>query len=109
MKNKLFIPRKIEGEGSRWEQWNKIQPFKDGIQINQYDLDGIKQGYWEDYYLNGVLSYKGSFINGKKDGVWEEYWRNGKLYSKGLYGNDLMNGMWEYYDINGNLLKKELY
>jgi antitoxin component YwqK of YwqJK toxin-antitoxin module len=106
MKNKLFIPRKLSGEGSRWLEWNKEQPVVNGIQINQYDLDGIKQGYWEDYYLNGVLSYKGSFINGKKDGVWEEYWRNGKLYSKGNYVNGIWEGNWEWYYDNGKIWKR---
>ena len=52
-KQKLFIPRKIEGEGSRWGEWNKEQPTKviDGkeVRINQWDLDGKKQGYWEAF------------------------------------------------------------
>ena len=69
-KKKLFIPRDLSGENSRWNIWNKEQPIKDGIRINQYTHDGIKTGYWEYYYLKGQLDSKGNYINGKKDGYW---------------------------------------
>ena len=85
---KIFIPRKLSGENSRWEQWNKEQPIKDGVRINQYDSEGRRQGYWEYYYSNGNLSSKGNYINGKNDGVWEFYWNNGNLpLSKELYSD----------------------
>jgi len=48
-KKKLFIPRRLSGEDSRWVQWNKYQPIVDGVQINQYTHDGKKEGYWEEY------------------------------------------------------------
>jgi antitoxin component YwqK of YwqJK toxin-antitoxin module len=85
-KKKLFIPRKLSGEDSRWVDWNKDQPIKDGERINQYNVNtGEKDGYWEEYFDNGQLMYKGSFINGLRDGIWEWYWSNGQLMSKGSY------------------------
>jgi len=86
-KKKLFIPRRLSGENSRFIQWNKEQPIVNGVQINQYTHDGKKTGIWEEYWSNGNLYSKGSYINDKKDGIWEEYWSNGQLMSKGLYKN----------------------
>ena len=74
-KKKLFRPIGLSGEDSRWTKWNKEQPIKDGIRINQYTRDGKKDGYWEEYWENGKLESKGSYKDGKEDGVWEHYWR----------------------------------
>ncbi len=109
-KKKLFIPRKLSGEESRWADWNKMQPIVDGVRINQYDINtGIKQGYWEKYHSNGQLNYKGSFINGKYDGLWEVYYENGLLYYTGMYKNGKYDGIWEYYYPDGELMFKALY
>ena len=110
MKNKLFIPRKLFGEGSRWLEWNKLQPVVNGIQINQYDMDGRKQGYWEDYYVGSDdIFSKGNYKNGDRDGYWEWYYDNGKLNSKGSYINGDRDGYWEAYYDNGNLGSKGSY
>ena len=108
-KKKLFIPRRLSGEGSRWEQWNKEQPIKDGNPINQYDNEGFKQGYWEEYHDNGELFFKGNYKDDKKDGYWEYYWSNGNVYSKGNYKNGGYDGEWFYYHPDGRLEYKELY
>ena len=106
-KKKLFIPRKLSGEDSRWADWNKDQPIVDGVRINQYDINtGKKEGIWEEYFDNGKLYYKGSFNNGKKDGYWEYYRDNGQLWSKGSYNNDERDGIWEKYRKNGQLESK---
>jgi antitoxin component YwqK of YwqJK toxin-antitoxin module len=79
MKNKLFIPRKLSDDDSRYSDWNNSQPVVNGVRINQYDLDGRKQGYWESYYLSGQLQSKGNYVNGEADGYWEYHWRNGSI------------------------------
>ena len=133
---KLFIPRKLEGEGSRWGQWNKEQPIANGIQINQYDINGkpigywdnwndwdtdepttgkgffikgLKNGMWEEYSNVSELIGKGIYKNGEKEGVWESYWKNGNLAEKGSYKNGEKEGVWEQYLINGQLLNKGSY
>jgi antitoxin component YwqK of YwqJK toxin-antitoxin module len=133
-KKKLFIPRKLSGEDSRWADWNKDQPIKDGIRINQYDINtgkkegiweeyysngqletkglyknNLRDGYWEEYYDNGQLWNKGSFKNGDRDGYWEEYWSNGQLYSKLSFKNGKEEGYWESYSKNGVIYFKGLY
>jgi antitoxin component YwqK of YwqJK toxin-antitoxin module len=109
-KKKLFIPRKLSGEDSRWAQWNKDQPIVDGLRINQYDINtGKKQGIWEEYHYNGQLWFKGSYKNNLRDGYWEEYWSNGQLWFKGSYKNGEKDGIWEKYYDNGQLMFKGSY
>jgi antitoxin component YwqK of YwqJK toxin-antitoxin module len=108
-KKKLFIPRKLSGEGSRWEQWNNSQPIINGKPINQYDGEGRKQGYWEHNANDDEYKRSGSYINDKKVGVWEWYYDDGQLWYKGLFVNDKMEGIWEFYDENGKLFNKKLF
>ena len=105
---KLFIPRKLSGEGSRWSDWNKEQPIVDGVRINQYDMDGRKTGIWESYH-NGKLDSKGSYKDDKKEGIWESYWSNGQLFFKRSYKDGEQDGIWEEYYSNGQLRKKGPY
>ena len=100
-KKKLFIPRKIEGTGSRWSEWNKEQPIINGVRINQYDDDGRKQGYWEEEYDYGEVNAKGNYINDKKDGYWEYYWDTGELFKQGTYKDGKKDGIWEEYFKDG--------
>jgi antitoxin component YwqK of YwqJK toxin-antitoxin module len=99
-KKKLFIPRKLEGEGSRWSEWNNKQPVVDGNRINQYDVNGKKQGIWIDYYWeSGKLSSEGNYKDDRKDGDWKFYWRNGNLMYDANFKNNEPYGEWlEFYD-----------
>jgi len=108
-KKKLFVPRRLSGENSKWFELNKINNEKYGKPINQYTHDGLKTGMWEDYWDNGQLSNKGPYKNGKADGIWEYYYENGQLNIKGLYKNYLRDGIWEFYDEDGSLREKSLY
>jgi antitoxin component YwqK of YwqJK toxin-antitoxin module len=77
--------------------------------VGEFDKNNLRTGYWEWYYPNGKLWYKGNFINGIQDGYWEFYYINGDLYKKGHYINGLEDGYWEEYHINGNLYSKGNY
>jgi antitoxin component YwqK of YwqJK toxin-antitoxin module len=90
MRGKLFIPRKLSVDDSRYLEWNNSQVVVNGVRINQYDMDGRKQGYWEDYYDNGKLWSKGSYVNGLRDGYWEYYDINGGIWLKGNFINGFM-------------------
>jgi hypothetical protein len=107
-KKKLFIPRKLSGEGSRWSDWNGKQPVVDGVRINQYDMDGKPIGYWDNWVDDDIISGKGLFFKGKKNGMWEEYWDNGELLGKGIYKNGKESGIWEFYE-DGKLDSKTLF
>ena len=51
---------------------------------NQYK-DGKEHGYWEYYYANGNIMFKGYYKNGKDHGFWETYTSCGKPCFKGNY------------------------
>jgi hypothetical protein len=100
----------LSGEDNRYTDWNNSQPIKDGKRINQYDNEGNKTGYWEEYWDNGDLERKGSYINGLMDGMWEIYYIDGELYSRGPYKDGERNGEWFYYNnYDGKLEYKTLY
>lgn len=50
--------------------------------IKPINNKGEPHGYWEYYYHNGNLWYKGNFINRKQHGYWEFYLTNNELKSK---------------------------
>ena len=77
--------------------------------MNQFNDKGLKEVYWEAYYSNGNLWYKGNFSNDKSVGYCEEYYLNGSLYCKGEFNYDEYLGYWEWYYIDGNLVIKEFY
>lgn len=53
--------------------------------INQLNSEGHREGYWEVYFKNGKIMFKGNYSNGKRDGYCESYFKNGMIKSKGHY------------------------
>jgi antitoxin component YwqK of YwqJK toxin-antitoxin module len=102
-KKKLFVPRRLSGEDSKWLELNKINTEKYGRPINQYTHDGLKTGMWEEYFTDGQLSMKGSYIDNKKEGIWEEYDEYDDSIQKGPYKNGKKDGKWVFYYMNGNI------
>jgi antitoxin component YwqK of YwqJK toxin-antitoxin module len=43
-------------------------------------INGIPDGYWEWYRVDGTLKRSGYFVNGKQTGSWTTYDNKGKLY-----------------------------
>lgn len=106
---KLFIPRKLSGEDSRYAKWNKEQPIKDGVRINQYDPEGNKTGYWIEYYDDGKLYSKGNYINGEREGLWTFYYSNGDIWHEDEFKNGDSNKKILYYYDNKKLVSKKLF
>ncbi len=69
-------------------------------------VDGYEHGYWERYYYDGQLEYTGNYVNGNKHGYWEVYWENGQLSYKGNFVNGKQHGCWKWYHNNGQLIRK---
>ena len=46
---------------------------------------GEKHGYWETYYFNGNLWYKGHYKNGIREGYWKWYYSNGDLKTQQIF------------------------
>ncbi len=65
---KLFVPRGLDyDEDNRYYKWNIEQPTKviddKEVRINQWDLDGKKQGYWEAFNEEPNIVEGGYYIN----------------------------------------------
>jgi hypothetical protein len=109
-KKKLFIPRKLSGKDSKWTIWNNEQPIKDGVRINQYNINnGKKEGYWEGSDEGFFAFSNGVYVNGNKEGLWKVYHANGNLSDVVEYKNDELDGYWVEYDSDGDFVKKYFY
>ena len=62
-----------------------------------------------DLYDNGQKKLNGRYRNGIKNGKWQWWNMDGGIDSTGSYKKGLMNGLWEFYFSNGNLKGKGQY
>jgi antitoxin component YwqK of YwqJK toxin-antitoxin module len=53
-------------------------------------------GYWEIYYPNGQLQFKGLFVNGDLNGPCESYSEDGSLTLKCNFLNKILYGFGEH-------------
>lgn len=72
--------------------------------MNQLNNKGEKHGPWEEYYNNGKLSHRGTYLNGAKVGEWVFYWVNGNLQWLGSYKMNQLIGFWVGYH-SSNVMK----
>lgn len=74
------------------------------------DTAGQKQGPWKEYYPNGVVKSKGSYLNGKRVDEWTFYFANEKTEQIGKYDKKgKAQGPWKWYYESGNILREENY
>ena len=73
--------------------------FKDGL---MYDSDG-KEATGTFEFKTGKYKVKGNFVNGLPDGLFEEYYEDGSIMAKETFVNGEMTSKELYYK-NGNLL-----
>ena len=73
--------------------------LKDGL---MYDADG-KEATGTFEFKTGKYKVKGNFVNGLPDGLFEEYYENGSIMAKETFVNGEMTSKELYYK-NGNLL-----
>lgn len=61
--------------------------FRDGNIVGEgiIDTDGLRQGYWQERYPNGVVKAAGNYTEGKRTGDWEFYYLDGKIEQTGHY------------------------
>jgi antitoxin component YwqK of YwqJK toxin-antitoxin module len=86
--------------------------YVDGILTGEGIIDtvGRKQGDWKEYYPNGALKSKGTYLNGKRVDEWSFYFANEKLEQKGKYDKKgRAQGPWKWYYESGNILREENY
>lgn len=101
--------------------------------INYTDINGFKQGFWQQKYYNGEIRYEGYFKNDKPYGEFKRYdnrgritsllnysmngdtahatlyHENGNIAAVGKYINKIKDGEWKYYNEDGKLITVETY
>ncbi len=99
-------------------------PFISFSQINQTDVNGLRQGLWKKQQPNGRLLYEGHFKDGKPVEEWKRYHEGGqvkaiisyrpnsdsaytqlfdewgKKVAEGFYLNEKKVGTWKYFSNN---------
>ena len=76
---------------------------------NQFNIYEQKDGLWEEYFHNGVLSFKGNFINGKHDGLCKWYFPTGQLCFQLNVKNGERDGLCIMYEEEGGLAHETFY
>ena len=78
--------------------------------IIEYDVvNGIKQGDFKLFFLNGNLQIEGRLKNNKNVGLWKYYYETGELESKGEFENDKPKGEWTWYYPSGKIRERGNY
>jgi antitoxin component YwqK of YwqJK toxin-antitoxin module len=82
-----------------------------GILISKGAIDSSfrKQGPWEEYYPDGTLKSKGSYLNDVKTGEWNYFFQEGQKEQIGGYKNGKPDGNWRWFYESGKTLREEKY
>jgi antitoxin component YwqK of YwqJK toxin-antitoxin module len=102
--------------------------------FNKLDENGLKQGVWIKMWNNGVVKYKGEFMDDSPVGTFKYYYpsgkeksimtfsekgtrannisfhENGKKMAEGVFINQKKEGTWKYFsDVDEKLVSEENY
>lgn len=79
--------------------------YKGGsLKIEQEFLDDtIQNGFYREYFENGILKKEASYILNKKEGVAKYYRENGTIICAISYKNDTINGLAKWFYESGNI------
>ncbi|MEE2931043.1 MAG: hypothetical protein VX370_00770 [Bacteroidota bacterium] len=65
--------------------------------------NGLQEGIWEQYFLDGTLKMQSTFNSGKREGKHLFFYPDGSLSFEGNYKEDKKAGKWIYYNISGEI------
>ncbi|MDG2060149.1 MAG: hypothetical protein P8J34_08380, partial [Flavobacteriales bacterium] len=71
--------------------------------ITQWE-NGVKNGKFVQYFINGEINIKANYLRGIYDGEYTSYNTDGTLFFTGFYKRGIRKGEWKYYS-NGILDK----
>lgn len=63
--------------------------------------EGKKHGEWVQFYQNGQMRLRSSYVDNERDGRFEAWGPGGKPIITGAYRKGVMDGEWRYYDLEG--------
>jgi len=78
-------------------------------QVNQIDVNGLRQRQWQKKYPDGTLIYKGEFKNGEPVGKWTRYYESGQVKAKIHYIEDTDSAFVIFFDKRGIKISEGYY
>jgi len=106
----------LEGVSKQYDSSGTVtnsKIYRNGKLISEgiIDDEGIKQGFWKEYFLeSGKLKAEGEYKKGARFGEWKFYFESGQLEQTGKYTDGgLEQGKWKWYYKSGKLLREEEY
>jgi antitoxin component YwqK of YwqJK toxin-antitoxin module len=101
---------KIDADGKKQGKWILMGKHKPGtcytvdqkIEEGKYQ-DNRKAGIWIEYFCNGNMKNKLTFVNGRPDGYAIMYHENGKISEEGNWKNQRWVGNYKLYYDNGQV------
>lgn len=90
---------------------DKSYIFRNGILIGEGIVTekGERDGFWREYYDDGIVRAEGKYEKDLKAGKWKFYHRNGEVEQEGSYKNGKAEGDWRWYYPSGEILREESY
>ena len=92
-----YINGQVHGIRSLFYEGNKK------IQTAETYIDGIMDGLFEEYHINGQVAFTGLYVNDAMDGVWKKYSESGQLIEEVSFKDSEENGPFKEYHSNGQL------
>ena len=77
--------------------------------MNQWNDKDKRHGPWENFYSNGKLEWRGSYVNGKAHDLWVLYYENGHLHYIGQYLKGEKIGYFKFLYSDGEVIDKTFY
>lgn len=69
--------------------------------VTGYYDQGIKTGTWKQFFYNGKVEKIANYKNNKLDGQYQLFYDNGQLRTTGYYKDGKKTRQWAWYAING--------
>jgi antitoxin component YwqK of YwqJK toxin-antitoxin module len=76
---------------------------------NLTDGNGLKQGYWESFYPNGKIQYRGNFKDNRPVGLFIRYFPTGNKMAEMTFCDEGRRSVTEIYNESGVLAAKGVY
>lgn len=101
---------RIDADGKKQGKWVLLGKHKPGtcyqaeskVEEGKYD-NNRKTGIWVEYYCNGNMKNKLTFVSGRPDGYAIMYHENGKISEEGNWKNQRWVGNYKLYYENGQV------
>ncbi|HSR18789.1 MAG TPA: hypothetical protein VLM39_11925 [Ignavibacteriaceae bacterium] len=79
--------------------------------VEKYGLisNDRNEGEWQYFYPNGKIESIGTFHKNRPEGLWTSYYQDGKIKTEGSYRNGKQNGIWNFYDSYGELINSLIF